>query len=217
MKYRGFVATLAASIALSGAAGAASAQSADADPARRAEWTLYAGQGVDANLTGLPKQVLRGNIKWEPSYFTAVGYAEPVSLPGWVTGSLGSVGISEPTAVVEVMGVQHRGRQTNFEADLAFVLRTGFAHFGPTRVRAGVGLGVSYAFGTPSYEDGPEFDRSRRYRFQNYNAIELEAGLDQVPNTTLVTRVHHRSGLYGLVAPRQVGSNFLTVAVRHRF
>ncbi len=217
MNYRGLVATLAASFALTGAAGAAWAQSADADPARRAEWTLYAGQGVDANLTSLPKQVLGGKIKWEPSYFTAVGYAEPVSLPGWATAGLGSVGIKEPTAVVEVMGVQHRGRQTNFEADLAFVLRTGFAHFGPARVRAGVGIGVSYAFGNPSYEDGPEFDRSRRYRFQNYNALELEAGLDQYPNTSLVTRVHHRSGLYGLVAPRQVGSNFLTVAVRHRF
>ncbi len=201
MKYRGLVATLAASFALTGAAWA---QSAAADSVPKAEWTLYLGQGVDANLTGLPKQVLGGNIKWEPSYFTAVGYAQPVSLPSWAKAGLGSVGIKEPTAVVEVLGVQHRGRQSNFEADLAVVLRTGFAHFGPTRVRAGLGIGVSYAFGTPSYEDGPAFDRSRRYRFQNYNAIELEAGLDQFPNTSLVTRV-------------QVGSKFLTVAVRHRF
>lgn len=217
MKNRGVVATLVASFALTGVVGEARAQSTDADPARRAEWTLYAGQGVDANLTGLPKQVLEGKIKWEPSYFTAVGYAKPAALPGWLTESLGYVGIDQPTGVVEVIGVQHRGRQSNFEANMAFVLRTGFAHFGPARVRAGMGIGVSYAFGTPTYEDGPEFDRSRRYRFQNYNAIELEAGLDQYPDTSLVTRVHHRSGLYGLVAPRQVGSNFLTVAVRHRF
>lgn len=194
-------------------AGAFAQSGADARP----EWTIYAGQGVDANLTGLPRQILGNDIKWESSYFTGLGYAKPSSLPGWLTRGLGAVGIKEPTGVVEVIGVQHRGLQSNFEADVAFILRTGFAHVGPVRVRGGAGLGLSYAFGRPTYEDGSVADPSRRYRLQNYNAIELEAGVDKLPDTSLVARVHHRSGLYGIIAPRQVGSNFLTLAVRHRF
>ena len=33
---------------------------------------------------------------------------------------------------------------------------------------------------------------------------------------SVVLRVHHRSGVYGLVAPRNVGSNFLAVGVERR-
>lgn len=85
-----------------------------------------------------------------------------------------------------MIGVQHRGRQTNSELDVAFQLRSGYAHLGPARVRAGISLGLSYAFGTPSYEDGPVGDPARRYRLQNYNAFELEAGLAQFARTSLV-------------------------------
>ncbi|GAC1604101.1 MAG: hypothetical protein NVS3B2_09260 [Ramlibacter sp.] len=70
---------------------------------------------------------------------------------------------------------------------------------------------------TPTYEDGPDSDPTRRYRFQNFTAIELEGGLNQLPETSLVARIHHRSVLYGLIAPKHVGSNFLTVGIRHRF
>lgn len=200
-----------------GCVSAAFAQGLQVAAPQRPEWTLYEGHGVDANLLGIPKQIFRNDVKFEPSYFTAIGYGKPVSLPNWFTSGLGHVGISEPTGVVEAIGVQHRGLQHDFEADLAFILRTGFAQLGPTRVRAGAGIGVSYAFGTPSYEDGPDSDPTRRYRFQNFNAIELEGGLNRFPDTSLVARVHHRSGLYGLVAPKHVGSNFLTVGIRHRF
>lgn len=203
-------------VALAGHAGMALAQSA-AMAAQRPEWTLYEGHGVDANLLGIPRQIFSNNVKFQPSYFTAIGYGKPASLPDWLTSGLGSVGISEPTGVVELLGVQHRGLQHDFEADVAFILRTGFGQLGPVRVRAGAGIGLSYAFGTPSYEDGPDGDPARRYRFQNFDAFELEGGLNRWPDTSLVARIHHRSGLYGLIAPKHVGSNFLTVGIRYRF
>jgi hypothetical protein len=34
---------------------------------------------------------------------------------------------------------------------------------------------------------------------------------------SLVTRVHHRSGAYGLIAPPRVGSNFLALGVNLDF
>jgi hypothetical protein len=81
-------------------------------------------------------------------------------------------------------------------------------------LRAGFSIGASYAFGTPSYEDGPKSDPDKRYRFQNYNAYEIEWGVKRFPAVSLVTRLHHRSGAYGLIAPRRVGSNFVTAGVR---
>lgn len=72
--------------------GVALAQAGGPDLAERPAWTLYAGQGVDANLTSLPKQILGGDIKWEPSYFTAVGYTKPSSLPEPLVRALSGMG-----------------------------------------------------------------------------------------------------------------------------
>lgn len=191
-------------------------QSTLSSPAK-GEWTLYAGQGIDSDLLGVPKQVLSGDIKWESAYFTGLGYATPAPVPAWLGQALAFIGITQPGGAVEVIGVKHRGLQHNAEADIAYVLRTGFAAIGPVRLRLGAGIGLSYAFGNPSYEDGPDDNPEKRYRLQNFNAYELEGGLQNFPETGLVFRVHHRSGMYGLIAPRHVGSNFLTVAIRQRF
>jgi hypothetical protein len=32
-----------------------------------------------------------------------------------------------------------------------------------------------------------------------------------------VTRIHHRSGVYGLIAPSGVGSNFVVAGLRYKF
>jgi hypothetical protein len=43
----------------------------------------------------------------------------------------------------------------------------------PIAARFGLGIGLSYALGTPSYEDGPSDDPARRYKLQNFNNYEL--------------------------------------------
>ena len=103
------------------------------------------------------------------------------------------------------------------ELAVALSLRFGAVALGPVDLRAGVGLGFSYAAGTPSYEDGPRDDPARRYRFQNFNTYELEGAWRDWPGWSAVMRVHHRSGAYGLVAPRRVGSNFIAVGMRKRY
>ena len=65
-------------------------------------------------------------------------------------------------------------------------------------------------------EDGSDDDPERRYKLQNYNAYELEWGLAASDRVSLVTRIHHRSGIFGLVAPPHVGSNFLAIGLRYR-
>lgn len=36
-------------------------------------------------------------------------------------------------------------------------------------------------------------------------------------NLSVITRVHHRSGVYGLIAPQRVGSNFMVFGIRYKF
>jgi hypothetical protein len=38
-----------------------------------------------------------------------------------------------------------------------------------------------------------------------------------VDHLSITTRIHHRCGFYGVIAPRRVGSNFVAVGVRYQF
>ncbi|MEC7119433.1 MAG: hypothetical protein VXW65_05990 [Pseudomonadota bacterium] len=181
------------------------------------ELTVYHGHGVDSDLLELPKKIFTGDLEWEPSYFEAVGYTHPLPVPQWLDTALSAVYLSDSTTAIEGIAVQHRGLQHNFETSFAYLLRTDYWAVTGVRFRIGAGLGLSYAFGTPSYEDGPKDNPTKRYRFQNYNAYELETSLAAYPSAALALRVHHRSGAYGLIAPRRVGSNFLTVGLRYKF
>ena len=66
-------------------------------------------------------------------------------------------------------------------------------------------------------EDGPADDPSRRYPTQVLILLEAEWSWDSLPQVALVTRVHHRSGAYGTIAPSGVGSNFVAAGLRYHF
>lgn len=83
------------------------------------------------------------------------------------------------------------------------------------RTSGGGGIGLSHAFGTPSYEDGPRDDPARRYHTQLLILVNMEWKLSTATNWSLLMRVHHRSGAYGLIAPPKVGSNFLAIGLRY--
>lgn len=176
--------------------------------------TFYHGRGTDSNLNQLPKQIITADIPWESSYFEGVAYTHYLPSPQWIDAGLSLVGIGNASTAIELIGVKHHGMQKHFEADIAYFLRTDEGRFGPLRVRVGAGIGFSYAFGRPTYEDGPLDNPTRRYRFQNYNALEIELGAVSEPRLSFVGRIHHRSGLYGIIAPRNVGSNFITIGIR---
>lgn len=179
--------------------------------------TLYNGQGVDLNLLQVPEAIFTGDWKEEPSYFTGIGLGKTRntlgnSFPGLQSGPFGNVKHG-----YEVIYLQHRGRQTNAELGAQYWLRTPDLELGPVGVNFAAGAGLSHAFGTPTYEDGPEDDPSKRYRTQLLATFEFEWKVLSFPNLSLTTRLHHRSGVYGLVAPRRVGSNFGVIGVRYTF
>ncbi|EHQ53048.1 hypothetical protein ECTPHS_10184 [Ectothiorhodospira sp. PHS-1] len=190
------------------------AAAADA-PAR--DLTLYAGQGVDSDLLQMPKKLVDGSLDYESSYFTALGFRQQTPTPGFIDTAFGWIGVSGVTTGAEAIVVRHYGLQDNWELDVAYVLASPQGEVGPVRLRAAMSLGLSYAFGNPAYEDGPKDDPERRYRFQNYNGYEVEWGLVRYPQLSFITRVHHRSGIYGVIAPRRVGSNFVTFGLRYHW
>ena len=175
---------------------------------------VFSGQGVDHNLPDLPGKIITGNIDWEKSYFLALGLGKTLGTLDTLRGTL----FSNLSYGYELVLVQHRGLQSNQELGGAYTLRTSELYLGPLEVNFGAGTGLSYAFGTPNYEDGPmDDDPERRYRLQLLALFELEWHLSSVENFSFVTRIHHRSGAYGLIAPPHVGSNFIAAGLRYQF
>jgi hypothetical protein len=179
--------------------------------------SVYAGQGADHNLPELPEAILTGDIEWEKSYFISFGLGKTRGTLGENLEFLQETFFADFGHGYELVLVQHRGLQSNQEMAGAYTLRTPDAYLGPLGVNLGAGMGLSYAFGTPSYEDGPRDDPDRRYRLQLLALFELEWRIRGIEDFSFVTRVHHRSGGYGVIAPRYVGSNFMAAGLRYQF
>jgi hypothetical protein len=179
--------------------------------------TVYGGQGVDQNLRQIPEAILSNKIDWDKSYFVGVGFAKTGPKLGQSVGTLQDTPMAELRQDFELLMLKHHGLQHNTELGAAYLLRTPDLQMGPLGVNLAAGTGLSYAIGRPTYEDGPKDDLERRYRLQLLVLFELEWKLLNVDRLTLTTRIHHRSGVYGLIAPPNVGSNFMTVGLRYRF
>ena len=179
--------------------------------------TLYLAQGADPNIFMIFPEMLRGESMMDGTYFTALGYFHPLATPGGLQKVFDLLRVPNTRTGVEGLVGKHRGLQHITEIGGSWQLR-----FAPLRlpqlwVRPSVGIGLSYALGNPAYEDGPRFDPEKRYHLLNFNIYELEWSLAKVPAVSLVTRIHHRSGIWGVIAPPVVGSNFLAVGLRYSF
>jgi len=179
--------------------------------------SVYAGQGANHNLTELPGRIVNGTLDWDKSYFTALGFSKERNTLGQSWESFQDTPFAALVQGYEVVLVQHRGMQHNAELGAAYTLRTSDLELGSLGVNFGAGAGLSYALGTPGYEDGTQDDPERRYRLQLLALFELQWRFRWLENLSVITRVHHRSGVYGVIAPRHVGSNFLALGVRYRF
>lgn len=179
--------------------------------------SVYAGQGVNHNLKELPGRIATGRLDWDKTYFTALGFGKVRGTLGQSFNSLQSTPFASFRHGYEMVLVQHRGLQCDTEFGAAYTLRTPDLQMGALGVNFGAGAGLSYALGTPSYEDSSKLDPGRHYRLQLLGLFELEWRMRGLDNLSVITRVHHRSGVYGLIAPQHVGSNFLALGVRYKF
>ncbi len=197
---------------------ALSVQAAQTDDVRLFDSvTVYGGQGVDHNLRQIPEMILGSNIDWDKTYFAGVGLTKTGPKLGRSVDRLQATSMAELIQGFELLMLMHHGLQRNAELGAAYLLRTPDLRMGLLGVNLAAGTGLSYATGKPTYEDGPRDDLERRYRLQLLLLFELEWRLRNVDRLTLATRIHHRSGVFGLIAPAHVGSNFITMGLRYRF
>lgn len=178
---------------------------------------VYTAQGVNHNLLGIPKAVFGGNVRWEPSYLNALSLGKSLGTLGANYALFNNSPWNDVTQGYELVVAKHHGLQSHVEAGLAYTIRSTDLELGPVAVNTAFGLGLSHAFGRPSYEDGPKDNPDKRYRTQLLLLLDFEWKLRSYDRLRLVTRIHHRSGAYGLIAPRNVGSNFLAIGLRYAF
>lgn len=117
---------------------------------------------------------------------------------------------------IEAQLIRHFGRQSHFEVNA--VPLVGRWHDFPwdewINTTAAFGLGLSYAMSAPEAEAIVR-EEARKMLFTWF--FEL-AFASPVPQWEVVTRLHHRSGGFGIFSsPGKVGSDFVTVGLRHRF
>lgn len=180
--------------------------------------TLFGGQGADVNLPDIVPKIVKGEIEMDPTYFWGINYSQDIPMAGKnpFTAFLLRHRIRPQW---ESQLTKHHGLQDNYESHLAALIRSPDLQLGSlAAINFMAGTGFSYAFSDPVYEDGPDGQPGNgRHRFQNYVTLEFELSTPALPNWSLATRVHHRSGIYGLIAPRKVGSNFFAVGIRRSF
>lgn len=178
---------------------------------------LYTGQGVDHNLSNLPGSILTADINWDQSYFVGISYGKATgryqdAFPVLADNALGSI-----VQGYEVVLLKHHGLQDNVEFGAAYTLKSPYWTLGAVQLQAGTGIGLSHAFSRPNYEDGPFDDPDRRYQTQLMLLFELRMRMLEHKQWSVFGRVQHRSGAYGLVAPQNVGSNFLALGIGYEY
>jgi hypothetical protein len=162
---------------------------------------IYHGFGTSTDLG----QTLFFDIKSEDSLFTGV-VANRKMFSFW----------RYFTFELEGQVVRHYRKQEHWEYNGLFMVRFHPFLLDPTvDIEFAVGEGLSYATQTPVIEEEQHPDASSR--FLNYLVFEVAFTPVQYREWSLVTRIHHRSGAFGLFNGTRGGSNFLALGLRYHF
>lgn len=81
----------------------------------------------------------------------------------------------------------------------------------------GLGGGLSYATDIPSIEIDPTDPDGDYKRLLHYVAVEATFALPQHKDWQLVYRLHHRSGVFGLMGAENAGNTAVQIGLRHYF
>jgi len=126
------------------------------------------------------------------------------------------IGAYEDKASFEIEGqiVKHFNIQTHWELNALVAARwEAFWWDNVLDTSVAFGLGPSYATDEPEIETEINGNTSQ---FMIYWMLELALGLPDHPRVALITRIHHRSDAFGLIADGG-GSNALAMGLKWRF
>ncbi len=175
---------------------------------------LYGAQGIDSNLREIPGEIITLDLPTEDTHLYAIGSFMPFQLNSLKEYKDLEVGLTSVLA-------KHSGMQSHVELDAAITLKVKeiLSKNNYVNFDFAFGIGLSYAFDTPTYEDPVILDDGtlKYYQLQSYLHFDTEIYTPSIESLHLLLRVHHRSGIYGLLAPSGVGSNFIGAGLVYYF
>jgi hypothetical protein len=174
---------------------------------------VLTGESINSNLIDLPAKSLKGDLEFEVYKLTGIGYQKDVAHPDFIASGLDYFGINDAKSSLELMAVQHYPQHSLLENVVAYHIKSRPFDWSWTKLTLGFSIGLSYVYGTPAFDDGSKDASNKKYRLLNYNAYEASFW-NQKEDSAVFFRIHHRSGMYGLIAPEGVGSNFLTLGIK---
>jgi hypothetical protein len=165
--------------------------------------TLYGGRYSDDRLT---QAVLSRPLDYMDSHLAVAALSREFAF-------------ESPAHQWEIEGQagRHFGDQTHWEFNVLAIYRwQRFPWDRFVRTTAAVGEGVSYATRVPPLEVASPTNEGAA-RLLNYILIELTFAPPAETDWSLVFRIHHRSGVYGLFGDVDGGSNVIAGGIKWRF
>lgn len=167
-------------------------------------YSVYHGLFTDTTFGNI---LLKTQTDYLNSYITTASFAVPASY------GLGPFKIEKEAQVVK-----HSGIQKHMEYNGVFVARYNTGPFS-----FGFGEGLSFATRNPDLENRrrtifePGLESEYSQNLLNYLLVEMavDVPVDAYSPQAFI-RLHHRSGIYGLMCPRTCGSNYIAYGVRFR-
>ena len=113
---------------------------------------------------------------------------------------------------------QHSGLQSHQEFNALFIFRwLRFPWNETLRTSFAIGDGLSYAAETPDLEAELQLNDGGTNQLLNFLILELTFAHPSWKHWSLLGRVHHRSGIFGVFDGVDGGSNILALGVRYSF
>lgn len=179
---------------------------------RRWHATGYVSRWVNTDLLEVPTRAATGDLRFSDSNFAGVGLSRVIVPSFTIPLPFTDAAFHGNRLEIEAQVLRHFGGQSHWEGTLALMFRTGQIPLASgLSVNFGIGEGLSYASERPRYEGAIDV---RPTRLLNYLAFEAEFAHSAVPGVSFVARLHHRSGVFGLIAPQKSGSNFIGAGIR---
>lgn len=177
------------------------------------------GRWADTDLPDLPGKVVTGSLEFEDAYYFAMTYGRTLVDGFSVPIPFSEIRLKGWDLELESSLLKHYRLQSHWEATCALVLRT--RPFIPLSFLGWTfagGFGGSYAFEKPALEKGPDGTPGEDSKqFQSHIVLELDLFHPALNRIHLICRIHHRSGIYGIISPQKTGSNFIAGGIRFDF
>ena len=112
---------------------------------------------------------------------------------------------------------KHDGEQNHWELNAAIIVRwLDFPWNQYVKTTAAIGDGLSYATVVPPIEEASHTNTGAA-KLLNYFVVEVSLAPPSAKHWSLVGRIHHRSGIYGLINDVKGGSNVICLGLKYAY